>query len=489
MSHDLFRLGAHELHDLVVQKEASCVEVTEACLRRIDEVDEFVGAFLSVDAEGALEHARALDAQIGKGQSVPPLAGVPIAVKDNFCTRRGLTTCASKILSNFESPYDGTVIQKLREAGAILVGKLNMDEFAMGSSTENSSVRPTKNPWDLSRVPGGSSGGAAAAVSSMTLPLSFGSDTGGSIRQPAAFSGCMGMKPTYGRVSRYGLVAFASSLDQIGPLTRNTRDMALALNAISGRDPLDATSADVPVPDFTQALEDNVADLTIGLPREYFTDALGDEMRQLVERTIDFYRSRGARVEEISLPHTEYAVATYYIICTAEASANLARFDGVRYGYRAPDATDVEDLYTRTKSEGFGAEVQRRIILGTYALSSGYYDAYYLKAQKVRNLIRQDFVEAFKTCDLILTPTTPTPAFSIGEKTEDPMEMYLGDIYTVSVNLAGLPGMSIPCGLTSEKLPAGFQLLAKPFDEATLLRAAYVYEQSGAVALGDPPLA
>lgn len=488
MSRDFFRLAAHEIRTLLDNREATSAEVTQSCLDRIDAVDGSVDAFLSVDAENALNQAKEMDARFEKGESLPLLAGVPIAVKDNFCVSRGTTTCASKILANFESPYDATVVRKLREAGAILIGKLNMDEFAMGSSTENSSVKPTKNPWDLSRVPGGSSGGAAAAVSARELPLTFGSDTGGSIRQPAAFSGCIGMKPTYGRVSRYGLVAFASSLDQIGPLARSIEDIALALSAISGKDPQDATSADIPVPDFTLALEDNVNDLTIGLPKEYFTAALGDEMRQLLERVAEFYRSRGARVVDISLPHTEYAVATYYIICTAEASANLARFDGVRYGFRHSEAHNVGEMYTLSKSEGFGPEVQRRIMLGTYALSSGYYDAYYLKAQKVRSLIRNDFTEAFKTCDVILTPTTPTPAFKIGEKTDDPMEMYLNDIYTVSVNLAGIPGVSMPCGLTAEKLPAGFQLLGKPFDEATILRAAYAYEQSGAASLGDPPI-
>lgn len=480
---------AHELRDAIKAGELTSEEVTRQHLDRIDVVDSKVQAFLDVWNEYALEQARDIDTRLKAGEDVGALAGVPMALKDNFCIRNGTTTCASKILGNFESPYDGTVVKKLKDAGAVILGKLNMDEFAMGSSTENSSVQPTYNPWNLECVPGGSSGGAAASVASDQVAFSLGSDTGGSIRQPAAFCGCIGMKPTYGRVSRYGLVAFASSLDQIGPFTKDAKDLALVMNVICGRDPMDATSADLAVPDYAESLRDDVSGLTIGLPKEYFTDALNDEMRQKVEQAVDVLKQQGANVVEVSLPHTDYGIAVYYIIAPAEASANLARFDGVRYGFRHPDAKTVEDLYSLSKTEGFGPEVQRRIMLGTYVLSSGYYDAYYLKAQKVRAMIRNDFDKAFEQCDLIVTPTTPTAAFKMGEKAADPLQMYLNDVYTNSANLSGVPAVSVPCGLTDDGLPAGLQLIGKPFDEPTLIRVAYTYEQHRGFEMGEPPIA
>jgi aspartyl-tRNA(Asn)/glutamyl-tRNA(Gln) amidotransferase subunit A len=487
MTTPLYTLTAHELRDAICNGDTTSVAATQAFLDRIEAVDGDVAAYLEVWRDEALVRAAAMDERSGKGETAP-LLGVPIALKDVLCTRTGHTTCGSKILEGFESPFDGTAVQRLLDAGAVVLGKLNMDEFAMGSSTENSAYQTTKNPWNLKCVPGGSSGGSAASVAADECAISFGSDTGGSIRQPASCCGCVGMKPTYGRVSRYGLVAFASSLDQIGPLTKDVEDTANALNGICGRDEMDATSADVEVPDFTQALNQDVSGLRIGLPKEYYTDALGGEVREKVETAIAALEAQGAQTVEVSLPHTDYAVAVYYIICTAEASANLARFDGVRYGYRAPDAKSVPDMYLRTKCEGFGTEVQRRIMLGTYVLSSGYYDAYYLKAQKVRRLITQDFLDAFKNCDVIVTPTAPTPAFEIGAKTADPLEMYLSDIYTISTNLAGLPGLSLPCGLTQEKLPAGLQIIGKPFDEETVIRAAHAYERARGFDMGRPPL-
>jgi aspartyl-tRNA(Asn)/glutamyl-tRNA(Gln) amidotransferase subunit A len=429
-----------------------------------------------------------VDRRVKMGDDPGPLAGVPVGLKDNLCTSYGKTTCASKILANFESPYDATVVSRLRDAGAVFLGKLNMDEFAMGSSTENSSVQKTRNPWDLERVPGGSSGGAAAGIAADLAALTIGSDTGGSIRQPAAFCGCLGMKPTYGRVSRYGLIAFASSLDQIGPFAKNAEDLAIVMNVVSGHDPLDATSAPLPAPDYTKSLKKDVAGLTIGLPREFYTDALNGAMRESIMTAVDVLKGLGAKVAEVSLPHTDYGIAVYYIIATAEASANLARFDGVRYGFRDPAAKTVEEMYRGTKTGGFGPEVKRRIMLGTYALSSGYYDAYYLKAQKVRALIRRDFDEAFAHCDVIVTPTTPTPAFRFNEKTDDPLQMYLSDIYTNSVNLAGVPGLSVPCGLIEGKWPAGMQIIGRPFSEDTLVRAAYAYEQARGFDMGRPPV-
>lgn len=486
MSDTWYRKTAHEIRDAVRAGKVSALEVTENHLERIDAVDGKVKAFIDVWRDEAREQARAVDARIKAGEDVGPLAGVPIGLKDVLCTKLGTTTCCSKILKGYRSPFDATAVEKLQQAGAVFLGKLNMDEFAMGSSTENSSIQITRNPWNLDCVPGGSSGGSAAAIAADECAITLGSDTGGSIRQPAACVGCVGIKPTYGRISRYGLVAFASSLDQIGPFTKDVEDCAIALNVMCGRDSKDSTSADIPVPDFTKALVADVSGMRIGLPKEYYTDALNAEMREKVMAAVAALEKAGAKVVEVSLPHTDYAIAVYYIICTAEASANLARFDGVRYGYRAPGVTSTQELYTRTKTDGYGPEVRRRIMLGTYVLSSGYYDAYYLKAQKVRSLIRRDFTEAFEKCDVILTPTSPTPAFKIGEKAANPLEMYLSDIYTISVNLAGIPGLSMPCGLTASGLPAGLQIMAKPFDEETILRVAYTYEQKRGFTMGVP---
>jgi aspartyl-tRNA(Asn)/glutamyl-tRNA(Gln) amidotransferase subunit A len=489
MSQSWHESTAHALRDALRAGDTTAVEITQSYLNRIDAVDSKVSAYVDVWNDHALEQAQAVDARLKNGEEPGPLAGIPIGLKDLLCTTHGTTACCSKILQGYESPFDGTAVQRLADQGAVFLGKLNMDEFAMGSSTENSATQLTRNPWDLERVPGGSSGGSAAAVAANTCTLSLGSDTGGSIRQPASCCGVVGMKPTYGRVSRYGLVAFASSLDQIGPFTKDVEDCALVLNAMCGHDDRDSTSADIPVPDFTAGLKGGVDGLRIGMPKEYFTDALGGEVREKIEAAIASLEAQGAKVVEVSLPHTDYAVAVYYIICTAEASANLARFDGVRYGHRSAAAKDVTSMYVQSKTEGFGPEVQRRIMLGTYVLSSGYYDAYYGKAQKVRALIKQDFMSAFEQCDVILTPTAPTPAFKIGEKTDDPLQMYLSDIYTISVNLAGLPGVSLPCGLTAENLPVGLQIIGKPFDEETVLRAAYTYEQTSGVALGHAPVA
>lgn len=488
MSREWFRLTAHAIRDAIRSGEASAVEVTESFLARIDHVDSKVHAFVDVWRDSARERAREIDRRLAAGAPVGPLAGVPISLKDVLCTRQGCTTCCSRILQGYRSPFDATVVERLAEAGAVFLGKTNMDEFAMGSSTENSAVQVTCNPWKLNYVPGGSSGGSAASVAADEAACSLGSDTGGSIRQPAACCGCVGLKPTYGRVSRYGLVAFASSLDQIGPFTKDVEDCALMLNVICGQDHRDSTSANVPVPDFREALTGDIRGVRVGMPREYFTEALGGEVREKVEDAIKTLEQLGARVVEVTLPHTEYAIAVYYIICTAEASANLARFDGVRYGYRSPRTGDMREMYHLSRSEGFGPEVGRRIILGTYVLSSGYYDAYYLKAQKVRSLIREDFMNAFRDCDVIVTPTSPTPAFRIGEKTADPLEMYLSDIYTISVNLAAIPGLSLPCGLTRDGLPVGLQLLGRHFDEATLLRVADAYEKNRGFEMGRPSL-
>jgi len=486
MSNSINLKTAHGLRDAIRGKEISAREAAEAYLNHIDAVDGDVRAYTDVWRDSALTRADTIDAQLAKGEDPGPLAGVPIGLKDLICTTEGTTACCSKLLKGFVSPFNATVADRLNAAGAVVLGKLNMDEFAMGSSTENSSIDTTRNPWNFDCVPGGSSGGSAAAVSAYECAIALGSDTGGSIRQPAACCGCVGMKPTYGRVSRYGLVAFASSLDQIGPFTRDVEDCALTLNTICGYDRRDSTSADLEVPDFTTSLTGDVKGMRVGLPKEYFTDALGAEIRDKIDTAVRVLESCGAEVVEVSLPHTEYAVATYYIICTAEASANLARFDGVRYGNRAMDATSPEEMYKQTKSAGFGPEVQRRILLGTYVLSSGYYDAYYLKAQKVRTLIKQDFDAAFEQCDVILTPTAPTPAFRIGEKSDDPLSMYLSDIYTISANLAGLPGISLPCGLTESGLPAGLQILGRPFEEGAVLQAAYAYEQNSGIELGAP---
>jgi len=406
------------------------------------------------------------------------LAGIPTLIKDNICVKGEEATCASRILTGFKPPYDATVIRKLKDAGAALIGKANMDEFAFGSSCETSCYGPTHNPWNLDRIPGGSSGGSAAAVAADETILALGSDNGGSIRQPAALCGVVGLKPTYGRVSRYGLIAFASSLDQIGPITKDVEDAALLLSVIAGYDEMDSTSVDVPVPDYKKSIVKDIRNLRVGVPKEYFVKGIDPEVESAVKKAIGVLKDLGAKIVDISLPHTEYAVATYYIVGPAEASSNLARFDGVQYGLRAKDAKDIINMYTQTRSEGFGSEAKRRILLGTYCLSTGYYDAYYLKAQKVRTKIREDFERAFKLCDIIATPTAPTPAFKIGEKANDPLSMYLSDIFTIPANLAGIPAISIPCGLSKDGLPIGLQMMAKPFDEETIFRAAYTFEQS-----------
>jgi aspartyl-tRNA(Asn)/glutamyl-tRNA(Gln) amidotransferase subunit A len=473
----LNQLTISELTTKLASREISAREATQACLDQITRVDGQIHAFISHNPANALAQADAADTLISNGIR-KPLLGVPIAVKDVLAVKNQPLNCASKILGNFISPYDATVIENLKAAGAIVFGRLNMDEFAMGSSTENSAFGLTRNPWDTTRIPGGSSGGSAAAVAAHECFASLGSDTGGSIRQPAAFCGCVGLKPTYGRVSRYGLVAFASSLDQIGPFTKDVRDSATMLGILSGVDPRDSTSVPQPVPDYTRALTGNVRGLKIGLPKEYMIGGLAPEVKGAVDAAVKKFTELGAEVVEISLPHTDYAVATYYIIATAEASANLARFDGIRYGARV-DGSDPIELYARTRGAGFGPEVKRRIILGTYVLSSGYHDAYYLQAQKVRTLIRNDFLKAFETVDVIATPTTPTAAFKAGEKSGDPLQMYLSDIFTISCNLAGISGISLPCGFTKNpRLPIGLQLLGQPFGEETLLRAAHAYEQA-----------
>jgi len=466
-----------ELHRLYAAGEAKPSEIVRAALDRIAESNERLNTFLTVDREGALARARSMDETITERVGAQRLAGVPVAVKDNMCTAGLRTTCGSRILGDYVPPYTATAVARLEAEGAVVLGKTNMDEFAMGSSTENSAFGPVRNPWDLERVPGGSSGGSAVAVAAGLAPVSLGSDTGGSIRQPASFCGVVGLKPTYGRVSRYGLVAFASSLDQIGPFGRTVRDAARMLGVIAGRDRYDATSAETEVPDYLGALTGEVRGLRIGVPPECFGEGLDAEVREQVEAAIELLRERGAEVVEVSLPHTRYVIAVYYIIATAEASSNLARFDGVRYGFRAEEARTLSGMYRRTRDEGFGAEVKRRIMLGTFALSSGYYDAYYEKAQRVRAMLVADFDRAFERCDVIATPTAPTPPFRLGEKTDDPLAMYLNDIYTVTINLAGLPAVSVPCGLSRAGLPVGLQLIGNHFDEARLLNAADAYER------------
>ncbi len=446
-------------------------EVVDQLARRVEAVDPKLKAYLHLDVERSRAEADQADVSL-------PLGGVPIAIKDVINVKGDPCTCASKILEGYVAPYDATVIAKLRAAGAVLFGRTNMDEFAMGSSTENSSWGVTRNPWDLERIPGGSSGGSAAAVGGHEAFAALGTDTGGSIRQPAALCSCVGLKPTYGRVSRYGLTAFASSLDQIGTFTKTTEEAALLLKVIAGYDPLDNTSVDRHVPKYSHMLHEGVKGLRLGVPKEYFIEGIDPEVEKAVRAAIDVYRSQGAEIVEVSLPHTKYAVAVYYIIATAEASANLARFDGVRYGKRAANSKDVLDMYGRTRAEGFGAEVKRRIILGTYVLSSGYYDAYYNRAQKVRRMIAEDFRHAFQKCDALLTPTSPTAAFKIGERTQDPLQMYLADIFTIAVNLAGICGVSIPCGFTSGKLPIGLQIIGRKWGEETMLRIAHAYEQA-----------
>ncbi|MEI8291837.1 MAG: Asp-tRNA(Asn)/Glu-tRNA(Gln) amidotransferase subunit GatA [Verrucomicrobiota bacterium] len=473
----LNQLTISELTAKLSRREVSAREATQACLNQIARVDGSIHAFISHDAADALAQADAADKLISGGAE-KSLLGVPVAVKDVLAVKNQPLNCASKILGNFISPYDATVIEKLKAAGAIVFGRLNMDEFAMGSSTENSAFGLTRNPWDTTRIPGGSSGGSAAAVAADECIASLGSDTGGSIRQPAALCGCVGLKPTYGRVSRYGLVAFASSLDQIGPFTKDVRDAATLLGVLSGVDPRDSTSVPQPVPDYAAALTGDIKGLKLGLPKEYLIGGLDPEVKAAVDAAVKKFAELGAELVEISLPHTDYAVATYYIIATAEASANLARFDGIRYGARVEGADPIE-LYARTRGAGFGPEVKRRIILGTYVLSSGYHDAYYLQAQKVRTLIRNDFLKAFGQVDAIVTPTTPTAAFKAGEKSGDPLQMYLSDIFTISCNLAGISGLSLPCGFTkTPKLPIGLQLLGRPFGEESLLKIAHAYEQA-----------
>jgi aspartyl-tRNA(Asn)/glutamyl-tRNA(Gln) amidotransferase subunit A len=473
---ELHTLTIHELSDLLDRREVTAREATEAFYRRIDAVDERVHAYLTLTRELALAQAERADRRRQGGEG-GPLLGIPLAIKDVICTKGVRTTCGSKILHNFVPPYDATVMERLNAAGAVLLGKANMDEFAMGSSTEHSAYGTTRNPWDLSTIPGGSSGGSAAAVAADECAAALGTDTGGSIRQPAACCGIVGLKPTYGRVSRYGLVAFASSLDQIGPMTKDVRDAALLLNVIGGKDPRDSTSADVPLPDFTQALAEPVRGLRLGIPREYFIEGIDPEVERSVREAVKVLEGLGAVTKEISLPHSEYGVAVYYILAPSEASSNLARYDGIKYGYRTPEWSNLRDMYMRTRDEGFGTEVKRRIMLGTYALSAGYYDAYYKKAQQVRTLILRDFETAFRDVDVIVAPTAPTPAFKIGEKTDDPLQMYLSDVFTIPVNMAGIPGMSLPCGFSSTGLPIGLQVIGKPFDEATMLQVAYAFEQ------------
>jgi len=470
-------LTVHELGERFRRRELTPSEATRAYLARIEALDPQVKAYLTVTSEQALRRAAEADARFAAGTPRGPLDGVPVAVKDVLCTRGIRTTCGSKILERFVPPYDATAVARLLEAGAVLLGKLNMDEFAMGSSTENSAFFPTRNPWDLTRVPGGSSGGSAAAVAADLAAAALGTDTGGSIRQPAAFCGDVGLKPTYGRVSRYGLVAFASSLDQIGPLTKDVEDAALVLRAVAGHDPMDSTSVDVRVPDYRAELGRGVEGLRIGIPAEYFIDGLDPEVEAAVRAAIQVLEKLGARSQPVSLPHTQYGLAAYYLIAPAEASSNLARYDGVKYGLRAPRARDLIDMYSKTRAAGFGAEVKRRVMLGTYALSASYYDAYYGKAQRVRTLVRRDFQEAFERVDVIAAPTTPGVAFKFGEK-EDPLQMYLNDVFTIPGNLSGLPGVSVPAGFTMAGLPIGLQLIGRAFDEAVLLRVAHVYERA-----------
>ena len=474
----LFEQPAHVLHDMLVNKEITSLELTQAVLARIDEVEGDVQAYLTITREEALALAKAVDEKIAKGEEIAFLEGIPGAIKDNICTKGIKTTCASKILQKFVPPYDATVMQKLEAQNPVVLGKTNLDEFAMGGSTENSAYHPTCNPWNTDCVPGGSSGGSAAAVAAGTAVWALGSDTGGSIRQPASFCGVVGMKPTYGRVSRYGLVAYASSLDQIGPITKDVTDCAHILNIIAGRDEMDSTSLDVQVPDFTKALVQDVKGLKIGLPKEYFVKGMDPEVEAAVKNGVKELEKLGAEVVEISLPNTDYAISTYYLIAPAEAATNLARYDGVSYGERAEDAADLVEMMTKTRTQYLGEEVKRRIMIGNYALSAGYYDAYYLKALKVRRLVKEDYDKAFKDVDVIICPAAPSVAYKIGEKIANPLEMYLQDACTVPLNLAGLPGISVPCGYNKDKMPIGMQIIGKALDEETILRVAYTYEQS-----------
>ena len=465
----------HEIKDLLARKEVSSVELTQACLHRVKKLEPQLNAFITVTQESALSKAKEVDARRNQKELLPPLAGIPVALKDNFVTKGIPTTCASKILGKFCSPYDGAATKKILEQETILIGKTNMDEFAMGSSNENSHYGPVRNPWDLERIPGGSSGGSATAVASGEVFAATGTDTGGSVRQPAALTGVVGLKPSYGRISRYGIVAFASSLDQVGMLTRDVHDTALMMNALAGFDPLDTTSAQVDVPDYTKSLSSSLKGVSIGVAEEYFGEGIQPKVRDAVLKAIDEIKKLGGEVREISLPHLRYAIPTYYLVCTAEASSNLARYDGVRYGYRSEGARTLEELYKKSRGEGFGREVKRRIMLGTFALCTGYYDAYFKKAAQVRTLITEDFRNAFQQVDVIVTPTSPSTAFKVGEKISDPLGMYLSDIYTISVNLAGLPGMSLPCGFV-DGLPIGLQLIGGYMQEPKLIKVGSAYQ-------------
>jgi aspartyl-tRNA(Asn)/glutamyl-tRNA(Gln) amidotransferase subunit A len=474
---ELFELTAHELHAKLDKKEASAEEIVRSVLGRISKVENSVSAFMTVNIDEAIAKAKEIDDQIASGKQITPLTGIPVAVKDNLCTKGILTTASSKILQNYVPPYNATVVEKILQAGAIPIGKTNLDEFAMGSSTENSAYKVTKNPWNLLAVPGGSSGGSAASIAANESILAFGSDTGGSIRQPASFCGVVGLKPTYGRVSRYGLIAFASSLDQIGPLTKDVTDAAAFMNVIAGRDEKDSTSVDLPVPDYRKALIDDVKKLKIGIIKELVGEGIDEGVKKAILEAAEVLKKLGASVEQVSMPTLAYGVPTYYLLATAEASSNLERYDGVKYGLRSKDSEDLLSMYYNTRREGFGPEVKRRIMLGTYALSAGYYDAYYLKAQKVRTLIKNDFDKAFSKFDVLLSPTAPTVAFRIGEKVDDPLSMYLSDIATIPINLAGIPAISIPCGFVNE-MPVGLQIMGKAFSEELLFRTAYTYEQN-----------
>lgn len=475
---NITELTVHELQEKLKSKELTVTEITKAYVDRINEKEKDVQAFVTTLTDEAMKQAKDVQTKIDNGEITGDFAGIPIGIKDNMCTKGVKTTCASKMLENFVAPYDATVIEKINKENMIDLGKLNMDEFAMGGSTEYSYFKKTRNPWDLNKVPGGSSGGSAAAVAANMVPWALGSDTGGSIRQPSSFCGVVGLKPTYGLVSRYGLVAFASSLDQIGPITKDVRDSAMLLNLITGHDKKDTTSVDMEKKDYTKALKNDVKGLKIGVPKEFFGEGINAEVKEKLEEAMEKYRELGATVEEISLDIANYALAAYYIIGCAEASSNLGRFDGIRYGYRTPEFKDLKEIYKKSRSEGFGPEVKRRIILGTYVLSSGYYDAYYKKAQQVRTLVMNEFNKGFEKYDVILTPTSPTVAFDIGSKSSNPLEMYLADICTVSVNIAGLPGISIPCGVDKEGMPIGMQLIGNKFQEETILNAAYTFEQA-----------
>ncbi len=484
---ELNQLTIHELQEKIKNGQTSATQVIESVFNRIDVVEERVHSYIRLMKDEALAAAKKADEDIKKGD-IKPLTGIPVALKDIVCTKSITTTCGSHILHNFVPPYDATVVEKLRDAGAVFVGKANMDEFAMGSSTETSCFGVTRNPWDLTRIPGGSSGGSATAVAADECIASIGSDTGGSIRQPAALCGVVGLKPTYGRVSRFGLIAFASSLDQIGPFTKDVEDCAIMMNVLAGYDPRESTSVQTEVPDYRQFVGKGIAGWKIGIPKEYFIEGIDPEVAAAIKKAIAVIEKCGGQCVDISLPHTEYCLAVYYIIAPAEASSNLARYDGVKYGYRTSEARDLLDMYKKTRTQGFGTEVKRRIMIGTYALSSGYYDAYYKKASQVRALIKHDFAEALKKCDVILTPTTPTPAFKIGEKTDNPLQMYLSDLFTISSNLAGIPGISVPCGFTAAGLPVGMQFLAGHFEEGKLIQIASAYEKNANIEKRRPQL-